>query len=115
VYLVTTTGDSVNLVTTKAQLDAVLAPYDTEQAAVLAAASFGLFENVLGIDCTDKTKGAVRSIDGGYEVVGVTYECSENWSVTQHLLFVAPDGTVTERSRYTLASGTVGAGQGCLV
>lgn len=102
--LVATRGQDVVVVDSKAALDAFLAPYDTPQEALFAALTSGRY-----ISCTDKSRGAVKQVGDGYDVV--TYAgsgCGTSDPVKQYLLHVDAAGTVTEVSSYTLQPGTPG-------
>jgi hypothetical protein len=102
--LIATRGGAVIVVDSKAKLDALLAPYDTPQEALLAALTTGQW-----ISCSDKKKGSVRAVADGYEVVTSTGSgCGTADPVRQHLLHVDASGVVEERSSYTLEAGTPG-------
>ena len=98
--LVTTRGDTVSVIDSPAALTTFLAPVDSEQDAAFVALTAGQ-----DISCTDKNRGAVRAVAGGYEVVTYTdHTCGGN-GVTQYLLFVDAAGNIRETSRYTLKPG----------
>jgi len=102
--LVATRGGEVIVVDSKAKLDSFLAPYDTSQEALFAALTTGQY-----ISCTDKSRGAVKAVDDGYEVVTTTGSgCGTSDPVKQHVLFVDRNGQVTERDSYLLKAGTPG-------
>ena len=95
--LLTTKDGTVRVIETKAALDAFLAPYDTAQEAVLAAMAAGRPPN-----CTDPETGAVRAVDGGFEVVVPAGSPCGTYGVYQAVLFIDASGSVTERTRYKL-------------
>lgn len=102
--LIATRGGEVMVVDSKAKLDALLAPYDTPQEALMAALTTGQW-----ISCSDKKRGSVRAVADGYEVVTSTGSgCGTSDPVRQHLLHVDANGTVEERSSYILEAGTPG-------
>ncbi len=102
--LLATRGGEVIVADSKAALDALLAPYDTPQEAVLAALSTGQY-----ISCTDKSRGAVRAVADGFEVVTSTGSgCGTSDPVRQHLLHVDASGTVVEQDSYLLQAGAPG-------
>ena len=102
--LVATRGGEVIVVDTKAKLDSFLAPYDTSQEALFAALTAGQY-----ISCTDKSRGAVRAVADGFEVVTTTGSGSGTTDpVRQHLLHVDAAGVVKELDSYLLKAGTPG-------
>lgn len=102
--LVATRGGEVIVVDTKAKLDSFLAPYDTSQEALFAALTTGQY-----ISCTDKSRGAVRAVADGFEVVTTTGSgCGTSDPVRQHLLHVDAAGVVKELDSYLLKAGTPG-------
>lgn len=98
--LATTRGDTVSVINSPAALTTFLAPIDSEQEAAFVALTTGK-----GIACTDKNRGAVRAVPGGYEVVTYTDNTCGGDGLTQYLLFVDAAGNVRETSRYTLKPG----------
>lgn len=102
--LLATRGGEVIVADSKAALDALLAPYDTPQEALFAALSTGQY-----ISCTDKSRGAVRAVADGFEVVTSTGSgCGTSDPVRQHLLHVDASGNVLEKDSYVLQAGTPG-------
>jgi hypothetical protein len=98
--LATTRGDTVSVINSPAALTAFLAPIDSEQDAAFVALTAGQ-----DIRCTDKNRGAVRAVAGGYEVVTHTDNTCGGDGVTQYLLFVDAAGNIRETSRHTLKPG----------
>lgn len=102
--LVATRGGEVIVVDSKAALDSLLAPYDTPQEALFAALTTNQY-----ISCTDKSRGAVRAVTDGFEVVTTTGSgCGTSSPVRQHLLHVDSKGNVVEQDSYLLQAGTPG-------
>ncbi len=107
-YLATTTGDAVGSVTTLEALKAFLGTIDTPQEAVLMVAA-----QPFDLSCTDKARGAVRKTETGFEVVASTgFACGEGTAVTQHVLAVGSDGSVSEVSSAVLERGKAGCAIG---
>lgn len=102
--LLATRGDQVIVVDSKAALDAFLAPYDTPQDAVFAALSSGR-----SVSCSDKSKGAVKAVEGGYQVVTSSGTgCGTSDPIMQYVLFVDTTGKVTEIDSSVLQPGMPG-------
>lgn len=107
-YVVLTQGDTVTVIDTPEAWKTFLGAVDTEAEAQLTAWTAGY-----GISCTDKDRGAVRGVEGGFEVVGTRGTgCGASDDIKQYLLFVSPTGTVTVRSEYVLKRGDPGCAIG---
>ncbi|HNN96393.1 MAG TPA: ferritin-like domain-containing protein, partial [Pseudomonadota bacterium] len=104
--LATTRADEVAVAADATTVTAMLAPIDSEQDAVFVAMASGKESS-----CQDKNLGAVRSVAGGFEVVASTDHVCGGDGLQQYLLFVDPEGQVSEKSRYQLQPGL----SGCVV
>lgn len=98
--LATTAADAVEIATDAQAVRAMLAPIDSEQDAVFVAIATSK-----ELSCQDKSLGAVRSVAGGFEVVASTHRVCGGDGVHQYLLFIDPEGNVTEKARYQLQAG----------
>ena len=92
-YLVTTEGDEVVRYETDSAVRELLGRIDTPGEAVLLA----WFDN-RQLVCDDSRRGAVREVEGGYEVVATSVEggCGSVEVRRRHLLFVSTDGVIRE-------------------
>lgn len=107
-YLALQKADAVSSVTTAEALKAFLGTIDTAQEAVLLASG-----QPINFACGDKSKGAVRKTETGWEVIGYDgHGCGEGNDVTQHVLAIGNDGSVTELSTSILERGTPGCAIG---
>jgi len=107
-YLATTNGDDVASVTTLEALKAFLGTIDTPQEAVLLVAA-----QPFDLSCVDKSRGAVRKTEKGFEVVASRgFACGEGTAVTQHVLEVGSDGSLNEVSQAILERGKAGCAIG---
>lgn len=98
--LVSTRGDQVDVQETRDKMIAFLAPIDTEQEAVFVVQSMGY-----QVSCSLRSQGAVRSVDGGYEVVATTNQVCSGPGLLQKLFFVDGNGKLQEQQSYTLSPG----------
>lgn len=107
-YVATQQADAIGSLTTLEALKAFLGTIDTPTEALLLAHS-----QPLHFACADKSRGAVRKTENGWEVIG--YEgvaCGENTAVTQHVLSIGNDGSITELSTAVLERGKPGCAIG---
>jgi hypothetical protein len=98
--LIATRGNQVIVVKDKATLDTFLAPYDTESEAVLAVMTTGKF-----VSCGDKSEGAVKSVSGGFEVVGTAGSTCGGMGVYQYRYSVDSQGALSELEKAQLKAG----------
>ena len=107
-YLATTTGDTLGTIDTLEALKAFLGTIDTPHEALLLAST-----RPVNFACGDKSKGAVRKTQDGFEVVGYDgHACGEGASVNQRVLAVGSDGSVSEISSAILERGQPGCAIG---
>ena len=102
-HIVATNGDTVSRFQTHAEVVEFLGSVDTEQEALLVAWHGGY-----NIECNNVSRGGVRVVEGGFEVVAtqLTNDCP--FEITQFLLSVGTEGTVE-----VLSSEIVEMNSGC--
>lgn len=100
-YLAVTRGDEVRAIDSDAAWRAFLGPIDTAQEAALLT-----WSQDYRISCTDRARGGVRAVPGGYEVIGTKgITCGPGTALRRYVVFVDADGRLSERSEEVLERG----------